>query len=105
MKLKDDQAVIDPVPEKVNFLNKEYWKIKVHYNDPEGGRWQFYFDTETFRFAIAQYFHSAHGDESEYIIYDSPLDVGGMKLPARHSWHLFKSREFIGSENLVIAED
>ena len=62
MKLKDDQAVIDPVPEKVNFLNKEYWKITVHYNDPEGGRWQFYFDTETFRFAIAQYFHSAHGD-------------------------------------------
>lgn len=105
MKLEDAQAVIDPVPEKVYFLDKEYWRIKVHYNSPNGDRWQFYFDTDSFRFEIAQYFHSEHGDISEYIVFDSPLKVGQMVLPARHNWYLFKNRQFIGSEMLVLSKE
>lgn len=105
MKLKDAQAIIDPIPEKVNFLGKEYWSVKVHYNSPDGGRWQFYFDTDSFSFEIAQYFHSEHADNSEYIVFDSPLKVGQMVLPARHSWYLFKNRQFIGSELLVRSEE
>lgn len=101
MKLKDVQAVIDPDPMKVQFLDKEYWRIKVHYNSPNGDHWQFYFDADTYRFAIAQYFHSAHGDDNEYIVFDSPIKVGQMVLPAKHSWHIFKNRQFIGSEELV----
>ena len=101
MKLNDKQAIIDPKALKVNFLDKEYWLIKVRYEgSAEGERWQFYFDPDSYRFAIAQYFHPALGDDSEYIVYDKPIDIDGMVIPSKHSWYMLNNTEFIGFEQL-----
>ena len=105
MKLKDEQAVIDPKPEKVNFLDNQYWRIKVHYNNPDGERWQFYFDTDSYRFAIAQYFHPALGDDNEYIIFDTPIQVGTMVLPSKHNWYMYNKKEYIGFEQITIPNE
>ena len=102
MKLKDRQAEIDPSSVLVDFLGKKYWRVKVGYEgSAEGERWQFYFAPDTYRFAIAQYFHPALGEDSEYIIYDTPIDLHGMVLPAKHSWYMLNEKEFIGSEQLT----
>ncbi len=101
MKLTDNQAIIEPRAQMVQFLDGQYWRIKVRYDGgAEGERWQFYFDTDSFRFAVAQYFHPALGDDSEYIIYDNPIDIDGMVIPSKHSWYMLKEREFIGFEQL-----
>lgn len=103
MKLKDEQAIVAQKSELVDFLGNKYWRIRVDYNGSAAGEyWQFYFAPETFRFAIAQYFHPALGDDSEYIVYDTPIDLHGMVLPSKHSWYMYNEREFIGSETLTI---
>ena len=102
MKLKDEQVHFVGKPEKVSFLDKVHWRIRVNYNPGQSDEyWQFFFDTETFALKVAQFFHPALKGDSEYILYEETKELAGIKIPTKHSWYMYNDKEFIGFEKLV----
>ena len=100
MKLKDPGTILDPKVESVLFHGKEYYKIKVTYEEGVGGdTWYFYFDKSTFALGAYEFWKKEPGD-GEYLLLEGMKEIGGIKLPEKIAWYYTEGDKWLGTDIL-----
>ena len=101
MKLKDPGTIIDPKVEKKKIDGKEYWMLKVTYDETVGkDTWYFFFDQNTYALKHYQFFHDESKNDGEYIELEDELVIGGIKMPKNRSWYYNSNNQFLGIDRL-----
>ena len=101
MKLKDPGTLLDPEVRKKKINGKEYWTLKVTYDENVGGdTWYFFFDLKTFALKQYQFYHDETKNDGEYILLEDQLIVEGIRMPKNRSWYYNANDQFLGIDRL-----
>lgn len=106
MKLKDQGTKIDPIVERKTFKGQEYLVLKVTYDKNVGSDvWFFYFDPETFKMEIYQFFKTdesgkINSNSGEYILLSENHLVNDINMPKIRKWYYNKNDEFLGTDEI-----
>ncbi len=102
MKLRDPGTIIGPEYEKVTFMEKDFLRIRVTYEEAVGKDiWYFYFDPETHALEVYQFYHNETKNDGEYILLSDMVDYNGLKIPKVREWYMNGEEKFLGSDNLM----
>jgi len=102
MKLTDPGTILDPKPEKTQFMGKDVWSLKVTYEPGVGGEvWLFYVDPESFALTGCRFYRKDVTKDGEYIIYEEETKVGTMRLPKNRTWHMNVDGKLLGTDILA----
>ena len=103
MKLKDPGTIIDPEVQKIIIEDKEYFVMKVTYEESVGkDTWYFYFDQKTFALKQYKFYHDESKNDGEFILLEDELEVNGIKMPKNRSWYLNSNNKFLGIDKLTL---
>ena len=103
MKLKDPGTIIDPEVQKIIIEDKEYFVMKVTYEESVGkDTWYFYFDQNTFALKQYKFYHDESKNDGEFILLEDELEVNGIKMPKNRSWYLNSNNKFLGIDKLTL---
>jgi hypothetical protein len=103
MKLKDPGTIIDPEVQKIIINDKEYFVMKVTYEESVGkDTWYFYFDQKTFALKQYKFYHDESKNDGEFILLEDELEVSGIKMPKNRSWYLNSNNKFLGIDKLTL---
>lgn len=105
MKLYDPGTNLAPDAEKVAFMEQDYWRLKVTYDEQVGSDvWFFYFNLETFALEAYQFYkgdpEGAGKNTGEYILLSELGTVHGILMPKIRRWFYNKNDEFLGTDFL-----
>ncbi len=104
MKLKDAGVNVDETVNTEEVNGKTYPTIRVSY-DPAVGKdnWFFYCDPQTS--ALKAYrFNHGKPESGEYILLEQEINISGIRLPKIRKWYLNKDNKYLGTDNLLKAE-
>jgi hypothetical protein len=107
MKLKDPGTNLSENVEKKTFKGKEYFVIKVTYDESVGSdTWYFYFNPKTYAMEVYQFFKTDDAgeerpDSGEYILLTEEATVSGIKMPKIREWYYNKDDKYLGTDTLV----
>jgi len=105
MKLRDKGAIISDTVSTETFNGKTYQTLKVTHEPGMGKEiWTFFFDPTTSAMEAYKFMFSPESDEGEYITLEETLTVSDIKIPKIRKWYFVKSNEFLGTDNLIKAE-
>lgn len=102
MKLSDPGTHINPEVQRVTFKEKEYLRIRAHY-DPEVGKdvWYFYFNPKTYVLEMYQFYHDESKNDGEYIYLNGAANFGNLRLPKSIKWYMNKDDRFLGEDIII----
>ena len=106
MKLEDPGANVHETVELKKFKGKEYSVLKVSYDKDVGSDiWYFYFDPETFRMEVYQFFKTDDSgkikpESGEYILLTGEETINGIKIPKTRAWYYNKDDKHLGTDIL-----
>ncbi|MDC6390930.1 DUF6503 family protein [Maribacter sp. PR1] len=104
MKLKDTGTMIDQKVAKRTFKGKEYLVLSVKYDEAVGkDTWYFYFDPNTYKMEVYQFYHDESKNDGEYILLSEEIMVNGIKMPKLRAWYYNKDDKYLGTDDLVQA--
>ncbi|MCB0398282.1 MAG: hypothetical protein KDD26_01425 [Winogradskyella sp.] len=107
MKLKDSGTNLDKTVEKKSFKGKDYWVLKVTYDETVGSDvWYFYFNPETYAMEVYQFYKTDENgnikpESGEYILLSEEMIVNGIKMPKVRAWYYNKDDKYLGTDTLV----
>lgn len=107
MKLKDPGTNLDKTVEKKSFKGKDYWVLKVTYDETVGSDvWYFYFNPETYAMEVYQFYKTDENgnvklESGEYILLSEEMIVNGIKMPKVRAWYYNKDDKYLGTDTLV----
>lgn len=105
MKLKDPGTFVDEQVTTVQFLEREYLRLKVTYDSSVGNdTWYFYFNPETYGMEAYQFYHDESKNDGEYITLSEIIDFQGIKIPKTRSWYINKDDAFLATDDLIKLE-
>lgn len=101
MKLRDDGTILDPKVTRKNFMDKEYFTLKVTYDQAVGtDTWYFYFDPQTYAMEVYQFYHDESKNDGEYILLSELEEFHNMKIPKIRKWYMNKDDRHLGNDVL-----
>lgn len=99
MKLRDEGTIIHETIEKSSIAGKEYWKLKVTYEESVGKDiWYFYFDQTTFALKAYQFYHDESKNDGEYILLVGEAKIDGIIVPKDRTWYYNKNNKLLGTD-------
>lgn len=102
MKLKDPGTIIDPTVKRKDFFGKDCLEIRVTYAAEVGADiWYFYFHPENYSLQGYRFYHDEDKNDGEYILLDGEVNIDGMRIPARRTWHTHQEDRLLGTDELV----
>ncbi len=105
MKLKDDGTQIDNEVKQVEFMGKDYLKLKVTYDAVVGKDiWYFYIHPDTYEMSAYQFFHDESKNDGEYITLEGMVEVEGIKIPKLRTWYTNKEDKLLGVDDIAKIE-
>jgi len=100
MKLRDKGTVVHPDVETVVFHGKEFYKIKVSYDESVGNdTWYFYFNKATCALGAYEFWKKVPGD-GEYLLLEGIKEIDGVKLPEKIAWYMTIDDRWLGTDVL-----
>jgi len=106
MKLKDPGTNAHEAVERKSFKGKDYLVLKVTYDEAVGSDvWYFYFNPESFRMEIYQFFKTDDAgkvkpDSGEYILLTGEETVNSIKMPKTRAWYYNEDDKYLGTDIL-----
>jgi len=106
MKLKDPGTNAYEAVERKSFKGKDYLVLKVTYDEAVGSDvWYFYFNPESFRMEIYQFFKTDDAgkvkpDSGEYILLTGEETVNSIKMPKTRAWYYNEDDKYLGTDIL-----
>lgn len=102
MKLKDEGTIVHQKVEKRIFNGKEYWVLKVTYNENVGkDRWFFYFNPKNYEMEAYQFFKKEE-NSGEFILLSGLEIIHEIKMPKIRDWYFNKDNRYLGTDLLSI---
>jgi len=106
MKLNDEGTIVHEKVEAVNFKGKDYWRMKVTYEENVGKDiWYFYFDKTTYALKVYQFYHDEAKNDGEYILLEGEVTLDNIRIPKDRTWYYNSNNELLGTDYLRIAGD
>jgi hypothetical protein len=101
MKLNDSGTIIHDEIENRTFKGKDYLVLKATYKEDVGkDTWYFYFNKETFRMEVYQFFHDESKNDGEYILLSGEEIINDIKMPKIRAWYTNKDNTYLGTDIL-----
>ena len=101
MKLKDPGTIIHNEVVSKTFKGKDYWVLKATYKKEVGkDTWYFYFNKNTFKMEVYQFFHDELKNDGEYILLSEEETINGIKMPKIRAWYMNKDNKYLGTDIL-----
>ena len=102
MKLRDPGTRLDPKVRTTEFDGQPVVSLRVTY-DPEVGAdtWYFYFDPESAALVGYRFFHDESANDGEYIVLESEVNGGGLRLPKARTWFTNAENRLLGTDTLT----
>ena len=101
MKLNDPGTIIHEVVEEKIFKGNPYYVLKVTYEVAVGDdTWYFYFNKESYKMEVYQFFHDESKHDGEYILLSDEETINGIKMPKVRSWYTNKNNTLLGTDIL-----
>lgn len=101
MKLKDPGTIIHNEVVSKMFKGKDYWVLKATYKKEVGkDTWYFYFNKNTFKMEVYQFFHDELKNDGEYILLSEEETINGIKMPKIRAWYMNKDNKYLGTDIL-----
>lgn len=101
MKLKDPGTIIHDKVISKTFKGKTYWVLKATYQKEVGkDTWYFYFNKNTFKMEVYQFFHDESKNDGEYILLSEEETISGIKMPKIRAWYMNKDDKYLGTDIL-----
>ncbi|MCM8571031.1 DUF6503 family protein [Gramella jeungdoensis] len=106
MKLLDLGTNLESL-EEVTFMDKEYLKVNVTYDEGVGSDvWNFYFNPQTYALEAYQFFKTDETsgeiipDSGEYILLEGIEEIEGIKMPKTRRWFYNSNDKLLGTDIL-----
>ena len=101
MKMKDAGAIVHDTAEKVIFKSKEYFKLKITFDEKTGSdTWYLYINPKNYAMEIYQFYHDETKNDGEYILLSQEVEYEGMKIPKVRKWYTNKEDKYLGTDDL-----
>lgn len=101
MKLNDPGTIIHETVEGKTFKGKAYWVLKATYEKEIGkDTWYFYFNKNSYRMEVYQFFHDESKNDGEYILLSDEETINGIKMPKIRAWYYNKDNTLLGTDIL-----
>ena len=101
MKLKDPGTKISEVVIKKIFKGKEYFVLKVTYDEEIGtDTWYFYFNPNTYAMEVYQFFKDESKNDGEYVLLTEELTINNIRMPKNRAWYYNKNNAYLGTDIL-----
>jgi len=98
MKLKDEGTIVHQKVAKKIFNGKEYWVLKVTYDENVGkDRWFFYFNPKNYEMEAYQFFKKEE-NSGEFILLSGLEIIQEIKMPKTRDWYYNKDNRYLGTE-------
>ena len=102
MKLKDEGTIVHQKVAKKIFNGKEYWVLKVTYDENVGkDRWFFYFNPKNYEMEAYQFFKKEE-NSGEFILLSGLEIIQEIKMPKTRDWYYNKDNRYLGTDLLSI---
>lgn len=102
MKLKDEGTIVHQKVAKKIFNGKEYWVLKVTYDENVGkDRWFFYFNPKNYEMEAYQFFKKEE-NSGEFILLSGLEIIQEIKMPKIRDWYYNKDNRYLGTDLLSI---
>ena len=102
MKLKDEGTIVHQKVAKEIFNGKEYWVLKVTYDENVGkDRWFFYFNPKNHEMEAYQFFKKEE-NSGEFILLSGLEIIQEIKMPKTRDWYYNKDNRYLGTDLLSI---
>ena len=102
MKLKDEGTIVHQKVVKKIFNGKEYWVLKVTYDENVGkDRWFFYFNPKNYEMEAYQFFKKEE-NSGEFILLSGLEIIQEIKMPKTRDWYYNKDNRYLGTDLLSI---
>ena len=102
MKLKDEGTIVHQKVAKKIFNGKEYWVLKVTYDENVGkDRWFFYFNPKNYEMEAYQFFKKEE-NRGEFILLSGLEIIQEIKMPKTRDWYYNKENRYLGTDLLSI---
>ena len=102
MKLKDEGTIVHQKVAKKIFNGKEYWVLKVTYDENVGkDRWFFYFNPKNYEMEAYQFFKKEE-NSGEFILLSGLEIIHEIKMPKTRDWYYNKDNRYLGTDLLSI---
>ncbi|MDG1451550.1 MAG: DUF6503 family protein [Polaribacter sp.] len=102
MKLKDEGTIVHQKVAKKIFNGKEYWVLKVTYDENVGkDRWFFYFNPKNYEMEAYQFFKKEE-NSGEFILLSGLEIIQEIKMPKKRDWYYNKDNRYLGTDLLSI---
>jgi hypothetical protein len=102
MKLKDEGTIVHQKVAKKIFNGKEYWVLKVTYDENVGkDRWFFYFNPKNYEMEAYQFFKKEE-NSGEFILLSGLEIIQEIKMPKTRDWYYNKDNRYLGTDLLSV---
>jgi hypothetical protein len=102
MKLKDEGTIVHQKVAKKIFNGKEYWVLKVTYDENVGkDRWFFYFNPKNYEMEAYQFFKKEE-NSGEFILLSGLEIIQEIKMPKIRDWYYNKDNRYLGTDLLSV---
>ena len=102
MKLKDEGTIVHQKVAKKIFNGKEYWVLKVTYDENVGkDRWFFYFNPKNYEMEAYQFFKKEE-NSGEFILLSGLEIIQEIKMPKTRDCYYNKDNRYLGTDLLSV---